>query len=89
MAARLGVGVAVGGLLHVEVVPCVNVRVILPSLHVGQQIVLRLRCAAERAVHHRHQFGTGDGAVGAEAAVGIAVSAAMTCSRTKPARASP
>ena len=73
MGTRLGVGVVVGGLLHVEVVPCVHVRVVAPGLHAGQQIACRLRRAAERAVHHCHEFGTGDVAVRAEAAVGIAV----------------
>ena len=71
MGTRFRVGVAVGSLLHIEVVPCVDVCVVAPGLHAGQQIVLRLRRTAERTVHHRHQFGAGDRCIGTERAVGI------------------
>ena len=39
MGTRFRVGVAVGRLLHIEVVPCVDVCVVAPGLHAGQQIV--------------------------------------------------
>ena len=70
---------AVGSLLHVEIVPCVDVCVVAPGLHAGQQIVCRLRRAAQCAVDHRHHFGAGDRCVGTERAVGIAVDPAHLC----------
>lgn len=71
MCTGLRVGVAVGSLLHIEIVPCVDVCVVAPGLHAGQQIVCRLRRAAQCAVDHRHHFGAGDRCVGTERAVGI------------------
>ena len=71
MGTGLRVGVAVGSLLHIEIVPCVDVCVVAPGLHAGQQIVGRFRRAAQCAVDHRHHFGAGDRCVGTERAVGI------------------
>ena len=50
MCAALGVGMAVGGLLHVEIVPCVDVCVVAPDLHAGEQVSGRLRRALQRTV---------------------------------------
>ena len=71
MCAGLRVGVAIGSLLHVEIVPCVDVCVVAPGLHAGKQVRDRLRRAVQCAVDHRHHFGAGDRCVGTERSVGI------------------
>ena len=73
MCTGLRVGVAVGSLLHIEIVPCAGVRVVAPGLHAGKQVRDRLRRALQRTVDHGHHLCTGHGLIRAEGAVGIAV----------------
>ena len=74
-----GVGVAVGGLLDVKVVPAGGISVVLPGLHAGEEGARGLRGAAGSAVDHGHELGAGDGLIGAEGAVGVAVDPAEIC----------
>ena len=70
---------AVGGLLHVEIVPCVDVCVVAPDLHAGEQVSGRLRRALQRTVDHGHHLCAGHGLIRAEGAVGITVDPARLC----------
>lgn len=66
------VGVTVGSLLDVQVVPGVLVHVVRPGNHAGQQILLAPGQALEHPVHHRHGLCSGDIALGPHHAVGVA-----------------
>ena len=72
MGTGLRVGVAVGSLLHVEVVPLIG-GVVDPGLHAGQECVGGLGRTAGGTVDHGHEFSAGHVSVRAEGAVGIAV----------------
>ena len=71
------VGVTVGSLLDVQVVPGVLVHVVRPGNHAGQQILLVPRQALEHPVHHRHGLCPGDVLVGLEGLILIAVDPAI------------
>src|SRR5699024_7030633 len=64
------VGMAVGGLLDILVVPGALVGVVGPGDHVIQHVV-RVGSPVQHLVHQRHNLSAGDVVVGTEGAVGI------------------
>lgn len=68
-----GIGVAVGGLLNVQIVPDSGIGIVLPRFHAREHVSFRLRIAAQRAVDHGDHFGALDGLLGAKRAVGVAL----------------
>ena len=70
---------AVGSLLHRQIVPVVRL-VIRPDVHIRQQVILVLWQPLEHPIDHGHNLSTGDPVVGPEGSVGVTTNPAQSCS---------
>ena len=73
---------AVGSLLHSEIVPCGSIGIIRPLDHAVEQIAAVLGQTVEYAVNKRHSLCTGDILVRTERTIRIAIDPALVCGDT-------